>query len=81
MCDKDEQFIRENFDYTLKLFNRQTDDNNEQLKREAQETVQGKVDSTLEPMPEVITESFEGDPMKDGKDPWFNSYMGELGKY
>ena len=81
LCDKTEQFIKENFDYTLKLFDKQEDDQNEQLRQEAQESAQGKVDSVVDPVPEVVTESFEGDPVKDGNDPWFNNYMGELGKY
>ena len=76
--DKDEQFITENFDYTIQLFDKEAERREEKMKQEAVEDVKGKVDP-------VITEAAETPvqpPVEaDSDDPLFNTYMGELGKY
>jgi hypothetical protein len=77
LIDKDLQFINENFDYTLSLFEKQKQDQLEAMKQEATQNVRGRVDAT------VIEENVQQDqgPVLDEADPMFNGYMNELGKY
>ena len=77
LSDKNAQFIQENFNYTLELFDKQVRKQDEVLKEEAKVHVRG---SNIEPeviQDEVIQES----ATDDSDDPMFNTYMGELGKY
>jgi len=74
---KSAEFITENFDYTLELFDKETAKNEEVLKEEAIQQTQGTVDSVIEPV--VVEESAEEPQEEGGKQ--FNSYMNELGKY
>jgi len=75
--DKDEQFIAENFEYTLQLFDKETDQHAEVLKEEAVRDVKGNVDSDA---PELVVENTA--TVNDEEEaPLFNHYMGELGKY
>jgi len=74
---KSADFITENFDYTLELFDKETAKNEEVLKEEAIQQTQGTVDSVIEPV--VVEESAEESQEEGGKQ--FNSYMNELGKY
>jgi regulator of replication initiation timing len=77
LCDKSAQFITENFDYTLDLFDKETQKQEKVLTQEAQATVKGgNVDPVVEQEQPVVEESANADD-----DPMFNSYMGELGKY
>ena len=77
---KDAEFISENFQYTLNLFDKEQAEKQateiEHLTEEATQNVQGKVDTVIESV-DVKNES----PIEDEDDPFFNSYMGELGKY
>lgn len=69
---KSEQFIKENFDYTVKLFDRTEEERLDNLKTEAiTETETKEVDRP------VIEESVKQPDM----DPAFGNYMSELGKY
>jgi len=75
--DKDEQFITENFQYTIELFDKEGRRREEGMRREAEQTVRGRVDS-------VVTEATiptEAPMTEESPDPMFNHYMGELGKY
>jgi cation transport regulator ChaB len=74
--DKDPEFIAENFNYTIELFDKEADKRGEELKKEAQTQVKGNVDSGVE---EVVVENTS--PVVEESDPLFNTYMGELGKY
>ena len=75
--NKNAQFIVENFNYTLELFDKETQKQNEVLKQEAQTQV---VASTVEP--EVIAEEVvEESTATDNDDPLLQNYMGERGKY
>ena len=75
--DKNSQFITENFDYTLELFDKETQKQEEVLKKEAVVTAKS-VDA--EPIIEQ-TEIVEESATDVDADPMFNTYMGELGKY
>ena len=76
--NKDEQFITENFDYTVELFDKEAQRREEELATEATKDVQGKVDPVIEEQTDVTVEA----PIEDEKPaPLFNTYMGELGKY
>ena len=71
--DKDSQFITENFDYTLSMFDKTEEQRLEEMKKEAiVESTATQVDRP------VVEESVEE---KKSDDPLFNTYMGELGKY
>jgi cation transport regulator ChaB len=76
LAGRDAEFIAENFDYTVQLFNKQADQRDEQLRDQAVMDVQGNVQSNVE---DVIVES--SDTGNHDTDPFFNEYMGELGKY
>ena len=76
--NKDEQFITENFDYTIELFDKEAQRREEELATEATKDVQGKVDPVIEEQTDVTVEA----PIEEEKPaPLFNTYMGELGKY
>lgn len=78
LCDKDPQFITENFDYTLALFDRAQEDQLQELRTEAQQSVRGQIDPVVEQPDELLTES----PIQqEDEHPILNEYMGELGKY
>lgn len=66
---KSPEFISENFDYTLKLFNKKTNDRLENLKEEAL-SESTKVDRVVLEQNEVVNESVEVSP-----------YLRELSKY
>ena len=77
--NKTSEFISENFEYTLELFDKEQDKKRVVLKEEATKTVRGNVDAVTEPIKvengTVIEES------TDEKDPLLTAYMGELGQY
>lgn len=74
--DKDAEFINENFQYTLDLFDKESDDKVEVLKEEAVRDVKGSVDPVVD-QEEVITEG----ATKGDDEPMWGGYMNELGKY
>jgi len=74
--NKTAEFIAENFEYTLDLFDKETTKNEEVLKEEAIQQTQGAVDSVIEPV-NVVEESAE----HNEGDKSFGGYMNELGKY
>ena len=70
------EYIKENFDYTLKLFEKTEEERLKALKSEAvTETVTSKVDRPV--VEEAASEPVE----KSEADPYFKTYMGELSKY
>jgi hypothetical protein len=75
--DKDEDFIMENFDYTVQLFDKQALQQEKVITEEAKQQVQGKVDSVIEESTVVV----EPPVTKEESGGFFNHYMGELGKY
>ena len=86
LVDKDPQFIAENFDYTLSLFDKQEDDRLADLKKEAttKRTKEKKnvdvIVEDVETASETVTESASNlDETQEA--PLFDTYMGELGKY
>jgi hypothetical protein len=85
--DKSAEFIAENFDYTVKLFDKE----DEQARSSLREQVRNKravekknvdviVESNNEVQPQVVEESASNLDVEDDS-PMFNTYMGELGKY
>ena len=75
--NKDEQFIKENFNYVLELFEKEQTQELDTLKEEAAHDTKGKVDPVV--TEEVVTESAVS---KDEDDPaMWSGYMNELGKY
>ena len=75
--NKDERFIKENFKYTVALFDKEVQKQTAEIRAEAVRSVKGKVDPIVTENAEVISESV----VDDSDDPMFNTYMGELGKY
>tara|TARA_Y100000310_G_scaffold345541_1_gene466267 strand:- start:4393 stop:5274 length:882 start_codon:yes stop_codon:yes gene_type:complete len=73
--NKDVEFINENFQYTLDLFDKDTETELETLTEEAKNDVQGTVDPVVQE--EVVTEQNNND---DDPAMW-SGYMNELGKY
>ena len=74
--DKPAEFILENFDYTMKLFDKEATRELEVLREEASNTttdVDRPIVESTEPTNQPVTE--------EKADPLFNHYMGELGKY
>lgn len=84
LVDKDPQFIAENFDYTLSLFEKQDQDQRENLKEQAttNRVKQKKnVDVIVENVEKPVIEETASN-LDDTQDaPLFDTYMGELGKY
>ena len=78
LSDKNAQFIAENFNYTLELFDKETKKQEEVLKEEAVVTAKS-VDA--EPIVEQTEEVVEEGATAVEDDPYFNNYMSELGKY
>jgi hypothetical protein len=76
--DKDAEFINENFDYTLKMFDKSEEDRLEQLQEEATEDRKVKVDRPT--AHDVITESSDQSVKEFEDHPLFNEYMGELSR-
>lgn len=76
--DKNAQFIAENFDYTLELFDKESKKEEEVLKEEATATAKS---ADAEPIVEEPVEVVEEGATDVDQDPSFNSYMSELGKY
>jgi len=74
--NKEEQFITENFEYTLDLFDKEQDKQFEQMRSEARHSVKGNVAPLIE-----STDVRNEQPVTEEDDPMFNSYMGELSKY
>lgn len=69
------EFIKENFDYTLKLFEQSEEERLKNLKSEAiTETVASNVDRP-------VVEEASSTPALEANDPSFNAYMSELKKY
>jgi hypothetical protein len=74
LSGKSSQFINENFDYTLKLFEKSEEERLANLKEEAvNEAVSQKVDRP------VIEETVQKE--EDNRDPSFGLYLKELNKY
>tara|TARA_R100000278_G_scaffold68642_1_gene54489 strand:- start:396 stop:1283 length:888 start_codon:yes stop_codon:yes gene_type:complete len=74
--DKPAEFILENFDYTMKLFDKEATRELEVLREEASITttdVDRPIVESTEPTSQPVAE--------EKADPMFNHYMGELGKY
>lgn len=86
LAEKSAEFITENFDYTVKLFDKEDEQARNLLREQAREkraTEQKNVDVVVEKKtnPEqVVTESASNLDEAES-DPMFNTYMGELGKY
>ena len=76
--NKDEQFITENFDYTVQLFDKEAERKTEELAKEAEVDVKGKVDPVITEQVDVVNEP---PVQQESPAPMFNQYMGELGKY
>ncbi len=76
--DKDAEFINENFDYTLKMFDKSEEDRLEQLQEEATADRKVKVDRPT--AHDVITESSDQSVKEFEDHPLFNEYMGELSR-
>jgi hypothetical protein len=85
--DKSAEFITENFDYTVSLFDKEDDNARAALREEA---VKGRkinkkdVDVIVEDTSNTSTpvqESASNLDTPESNDPLFNNYMGELGKY
>ena len=77
--DKDAQFINENFEYTLKMFDKAEDNRLEEIKADA---IQGATTKDVD-RPVLVQEQTQVSPEAESNhsDPLFNTYMGELGKY
>ena len=86
LSGKSAEFITENFDYTVKLFEKEDDQARLKLREQAREqraTQQKNVDVIVEKKEQpkqVVTESASNLDETES-DPMFNTYMGELGKY
>jgi hypothetical protein len=84
LVDKDPHFIAENFDYTLSLFEKQDQDQRENLKEQAttQRSKQKKnVDVIVENVERPLIEETASNLDETQEGPLFDTYMGELGKY
>lgn len=77
LAGKSAEYINENFDYTLGLFDKTEEERISNLKQEAvNESVAANVDS---PVTAVVNESVKNEA--EAADPSFNAYMSELKKY
>jgi hypothetical protein len=86
LAGKDAEFIIENFDYTVKLFNKEDEQARNTLREQAREkrAVQKKnVDVIIETnkQPTQVVEESASNLDETDDSPLFNTYMGELGKY
>jgi hypothetical protein len=77
LVNKSYKFINENFDYTLKMFDKNHDDHLEVLHEQAknQNMVTREVDRPVQ----VLKESAAN--KQPSENPYFNAYLGELNKY
>jgi hypothetical protein len=75
--DKPVEFINENFDYTLKLFDRSEADRLSEYKKDAMKSRPTEVDR---PIVEK-TQSKNTQPVQESLNPLAGTYMSELGKY
>jgi hypothetical protein len=79
LSDKGPDFIKENFDYTLKMFDKSEEERLEQLQEEATEDRKIKVDRPT--VNDIVSESTEVQADKNHEShPIFNQYMDELSK-
>lgn len=76
LTGKSAKFINENFDYTLKMFDKNHEEHLEVLHEQAKR--QNSVSKDVDRPTEVIKESTE---QSETENPYFNAYLGELGKY
>lgn len=89
LCDKSAEFITENFDYTVKLFDKEDEQSRNTLREQARtkRAVQKKnvdviVESGQQPNQQPIVEESASNLDESAEDSqMFNTYMGELGKY
>ena len=76
LTGKSAKFINENFDYTLKMFDKNHEEHLEVLHEQAKR--QNSVSKDVDRPTEIIKESTE---QSGTENPYFNAYLGELGKY
>lgn len=76
--DKNPDYVKENFNYVVEMYNRDEQDNNQVIKEEIQ---QDAVSSQVE-TPKLVLESVSSIGTSDGSgvEPVVNSYLGELQK-
>jgi hypothetical protein len=75
LSNRSAEFIMENFDYTLKLFEQSEEERLKNLKSEAiTETITSNVDRP-------VVEEASSTPVQEAVDPSFTAYMSELKKY
>ena len=72
---KSAEFVKENFDYTLKLFEKTEEERLKTLKTEA------VTESATSNVDRPVIEEAASAPVEDKADPYFDTYMGELSKY
>tara|TARA_R110002050_G_scaffold295301_1_gene454001 strand:- start:1799 stop:2686 length:888 start_codon:yes stop_codon:yes gene_type:complete len=77
LSNKTAEFIKENFDYTVKLFDKEQDNELEQITEEATKQV---ATGDVETMIESVDVEYEN-PTEQEDTSWQRNYMGELGKY
>lgn len=87
LSDKSAEFITENFDYTVKLFDKEDESTRNTLREQVRtkRAIQKKnvdviVETNQDPAP-VMTESASNLDDTGDDSEMFNTYMGELGKY
>jgi len=78
LSGKSAKFINENFDYTLKMFDKNHEEHLEVLHEQAKR--QNSVSKDVDRPTQVISESAK-QQSKKSENPYFNAYLGELGKY
>jgi len=78
LTGKSAKFINENFDYTLKMFDKNHEEHLEVLHEQAKR--QNSVSKDVDRPTQVISESAKQQSEKS-ENPYFNAYLGELGKY
>jgi len=76
LTGKSAKFIKENFDYTLKMFDKNHEEHLEVLHEQAKR--QNSVSKDVDRPTQVLKESRQ--PVKE-ENPYFNAYLGELNKY
>jgi len=76
LTGKSAKFINENFDYTLKMFDKNHEEHLEVLHEQAKR--QNSVSKDVDRPTQVLKESRQ--PVKE-ENPYFNAYLGELNKY
>jgi len=76
LTGKSAKFINENFDYTLKMFDKNHEEHLEVLHEQAKR--QNSVSKDVDRPTQVLKESKQ---QSEKENPYFNAYLGELGKY